>query len=90
MAFKRFSLRGFRSEFNIRRQVELFNGKYLVWTTLYRGTHIRIKKDEISTALPLEAGLRAAEELAWEFRNRLIERHSLEAVGVLEIAEEAG
>lgn len=89
MAFRRFSLRGFSSEFYIRRQIDGFEQTYSCRTTLYRGKHILRKIDRISTGLPSSAGLAAAQDLTWEFRDRLIERHRLEPTGSIEITEAA-
>ncbi len=87
MAFKRFSLRGFSSEFDIRRQIDGFEQTYLCRATLYRGKHVRRKVDRISTGLPTSAGIAEAQNLTWEFRDRLIARHRLEPVGSIEITE---
>lgn len=89
MAFRRFSLRGFRSEFDIRRQIDGFEQTYSCRATLYRGKHIRRKVDRISTGIPTSAGIAAAQDLTWEFRDILIERHRLEPVGSIEITEAA-
>ncbi len=77
MAFQRFSLRGFESEFNIRRRIEIYNGRLLIWATLYRGWNWRRKIDMISTGCEIEDGRDYAEALGWELRNRLVEKHGL-------------
>lgn len=89
MTFRRFSLRGFRSEFDIRRQIDGFEQTYSCRATLYRGKHIRRKVDRISTGIPTSAGIATAQDLTWEFRDRLIARHRLEPVGSIEITEAA-
>ena len=87
MAFRRFSLRGFSSEYTIRRQVEPSNGKYLVGAALYRGRHLRVKVDEISTGISQGEGLSAAEALAGEFRDKLVERYGLQHDGAISFGE---
>lgn len=89
MAFKRFSIRGFSSEFDIRREVEGFNTTYICQASLYRGRHIRRLVDRISTGVPTERGLSAATDKTWEFRDELIKRYGLEPVGVIESVEAA-
>lgn len=89
MAFRRLSLRGFSSEFDIRLQINSFEQIYSCRATLYRGRHIRRRVDRISTGIPISAGIAAANDLTWEFRDRLIERHRLEPVGSIEITEAA-
>ena len=78
MAFKRFSLRGFSRGYDIRRQVEGFETRYICTATLYRGRHIRRKVDEISSFVPTMSGVAVAKEMTANFREQLIERHGLE------------
>lgn len=87
MAFRRFSLRGFPSEFDIRREIEGYNSSYICVATLYAGKHIRRRSDRISTGIPTERGIDAAWEKTWEFRNELLKRYRLESVGVVESIE---
>lgn len=89
MAFKRFSIRGFASQFDIRREIEGYNSSYICVATLYEGKHIRRKVDRISTGIPTERGISAAADKTWEFRDELIKRHRLESVGVIESIEAA-
>lgn len=78
MAFQRISLKGFSSEFNVRQRVELYNGVYICWTTLYRGTHLRRKVDELVSKVTFEAGKDAALDRCWELREQLLDTHGLE------------
>lgn len=89
MAFRRFSLRGFPSEFDIRREVEGHSTSYICRATLYRGRYIRRAVDRISTGVPTERGISAAVDKSWEFRDELIRRYGLESLGAIESVESA-
>lgn len=77
MAFQRLSLRGFDSELTVRRQIVIYNGRYLVWATLYEGHHWRRKIDTLSTTAELSQGRGYADALVWALQNQLIEKHGL-------------
>jgi len=79
MAFQRISLKGFDSDFNVRRRVEIYGGTYICWSTLYRGKHLRRKVDELVSRTPLEFGREVALDRTWELRNELIAVHGLES-----------
>ena len=89
MALQKFSLRGFQSEFVVSREVEPLDGGFFVRATLYRGKHWRREVNSISTGVGGEGGQRAAENLAWDFRNQLIARHGLRLTGSMLTSEEA-
>lgn len=77
MAFKRFSIRGFRSDFSLRRQVETYGASYLCWATLYSGKHFRRKIDERTAAIPVELGIGAAYATTHRFKEELELRYGL-------------
>ena len=80
MAFKRLSLRGFSSDYNIRRRVERYTDThYRCRATLYWGSHFRIKLDEIDSLSPYYGGMDAADELVDALRGQLVERYELES-----------
>ncbi len=77
MAFKFFSLKGFKSNYEVRRRIESLEGGYLCSATLYKGKHLRRQMDEVSSVVSYYAGLNEAHMATHDLRDILAERHGL-------------